>query len=158
LSPENNQDFYGTFTHQNITGLVVNDNLNDQSDIAGSLPHGASSTMECWRALLTGNRLEPGAALTASVSCEQLLYNNRIYILDRLGRLTPQGIVGELYIGGDGIARSLAGSAGTTASHFVPDQYSGLPGQRLHRTGYSVRYLEDGQLEFVDRVRQKVGA
>ena len=71
------------------------------------------------------------------------------YVVDRLGRLLPPGAVGELWIGGTGVARGYAGRGDLTAAAFVPDPFR--PGGRCYRTGDLVRWLPDGTLDFVGR-------
>ncbi len=77
-------------------------------------------------------------------------------MLDQHGQLAPVGVVGELYIGGDGIAREYLGRPELTAETFVPHPYSSEPGARLYRTGDLVRYLADGNLDFLERKDQQV--
>jgi amino acid adenylation domain-containing protein len=82
--------------------------------------------------------------------------NTQVYVLDECGRVQGAGVVGELYIGGVGLARGYLDRAGLTAERFVPNAYSRLGGSRLYRTGDLVRYLEDGRLEYVGRVDHQV--
>ncbi|MFF5142334.1 amino acid adenylation domain-containing protein [Streptomyces sp. NPDC013157] len=72
------------------------------------------------------------------------------YVLDALLSPLPVGAVGELYVGGTGVARGYAGQAGLTAERFLPDPY-GPPGARLYRTGDLVRLLPGGSVDFVGR-------
>lgn len=80
--------------------------------------------------------------------------NARLYVLDAERRLLPPGPPGELYVGGDSLARGYLGQPELTAERFLPDPFSGLPGARMHRTGDMVRRLPDGNLEFLGRVDQ----
>jgi acyl-coenzyme A synthetase/AMP-(fatty) acid ligase/acyl carrier protein len=82
--------------------------------------------------------------------------NTQVYVLDEWGRVQGVGAVGELYIGGVGLARGYLGRAALTAERFVPNGYAKEGGSRLYRTGDLVRYLEDGRLEYVGRVDHQV--
>jgi len=82
--------------------------------------------------------------------------NTQVYVLDEWGRVQGVGAVGELYIGGVGLARGYLGRAGLTAQRFVPNAYAQESGSRLYRTGDLVRYLEDGRLEYLGRVDNQV--
>ncbi|SCL70738.1 non-ribosomal peptide synthetase [Micromonospora peucetia] len=78
-----------------------------------------------------------------------------MYVLNRDGELSPVGVVGELYVGGVGVARGYANQPGLTAERFVPDPF-GAAGARLYRTGDLVRRMADGAVEFVGRVDHQV--
>ncbi|MBC2906536.1 non-ribosomal peptide synthetase [Streptomyces cupreus] len=75
---------------------------------------------------------------------------SRLLVLDDRLRPVPPGVVGELYIGGDGVARGYAGRPGLTATRFVPDP-SAQPGARVYRTGDLVRWDTAGRLHYVSR-------
>ena len=75
--------------------------------------------------------------------------NTTVYVLDAHRQLAPIGVFGELYVGGDGVARGYLDRAELTAERFVPDPFSGEGS--LYRTGDVVRFLADGRLAFVGR-------
>lgn len=83
--------------------------------------------------------------------------NNRLYILDARLEPVPPGVVGELYIGGVGLARGYARGPALSAAAFVPNPFTeaGTPGaglgSRLYRTGDLARYRADGTVEFLGR-------
>jgi len=84
------------------------------------------------------------------------LANARHYVLDRGMRPLPVGVPGELYIGGDGLARGYLGKPALTAEKFVPDPFATIAGGRLYRTGDRVRWLESGEVDFLGRLDGQV--
>ena len=81
--------------------------------------------------------------------------NTSFYVLDTNRRPVPIGVSGELYIGGDGLARGYRNRPELTAEKFVEDPFADAPG-RLYRTGDLVRWRPNGTLEFHGRIDQQV--
>jgi amino acid adenylation domain-containing protein len=79
------------------------------------------------------------------------LGNVQAYVLDARMQLLPEGVAGELYLGGEGVARGYRNRPELTAERFVPDSFSGTTGERLYKTGDVVRWAGDGLLEYVGR-------
>ncbi len=84
------------------------------------------------------------------------LANTHLYVLNAQLQPVPVGVCGELYIGGDGLARGYLNRGALTAERFVPHPLSTEPGARLYKTGDLVRHCEDGAIEFVGRLDQQV--
>ena len=86
----------------------------------------------------------------------QPIAQTRVELADRHGARVPLGTAGHLLIGGDGLARGYLGRPGLTAERFVPDAFSGRPGERLYATGDLVRRRHDGAIEFLGRIDSQV--
>ncbi|WP_433273624.1 amino acid adenylation domain-containing protein [Actinosynnema sp. CS-041913] len=82
--------------------------------------------------------------------------NTRLYVLDASLEPVPPGVVGELHIGGMGVARGYHDRPALTASRFVPDPFSPTPGSKLYATGDLVRHRADGTLDFLGRADHQV--
>jgi len=76
----------------------------------------------------------------------------QVYILDTERRAVPRGVIGEMYVGGDGVARGYLNREQLTAERFVPDPFQGDPAARLYRTGDLARLLPGGDLQYLGRI------
>lgn len=83
------------------------------------------------------------------------LRGTRLYVVDHAGDLAPLGAIGELYVGGEGLARGYRGQPQLTAERFLPDPFGG-DGERLYRTGDRVRANTEGALEYLGRLDHQV--
>ena len=81
--------------------------------------------------------------------------NTSFYVVDEAGQIAPVGVAGELWIGGDGLARGYSGQPEMTAERFVTARF-GTVGQRCYRTGDIARRLEDGRVEVLGRLDQQI--
>ena len=82
--------------------------------------------------------------------------NTTAYVLDRGLQLVPIEVPGELWVGGDGLAHGYLNHPELTAERFLADPFSSEQGARMYRTGDRVRWLPDGNLEFLGRLDQQV--
>lgn len=78
--------------------------------------------------------------------------NQLSYVLDERFQPQPVGIPGELYLGGIGVGRGYFNRPRLTAEKFLPNPFSGVPGDRMYRTGDLARYGNDGVLELLGRI------
>ncbi|MDO6428948.1 amino acid adenylation domain-containing protein [Flavitalea sp. BT771] len=88
-----------------------------------------------------------------TVTIGRPLNNVSVYILDQRGQLAPEGVVGELCVGGVQVARGYWNRPDLTAAQFVPDPFRG---GRMYRTGDQARWLAGGNLEYLGRRDEQV--
>ena len=86
----------------------------------------------------------------------RLISGARGYVVAAGAEPVGPGVSGELWLGGEGLARGYLGRPELTAERFVPDPFGAEPGGRLYRTGDLVRRRADGELEFLDRLDHQV--
>jgi surfactin family lipopeptide synthetase C len=86
----------------------------------------------------------------------QPIANMRCYVLDAYQNPVPVGVIGELHIGGRGVARGYLNLPELTEQKFIPDPFAANPRARLYKSGDLARYLPDGNLEFLGRRDQQV--
>jgi amino acid adenylation domain-containing protein len=84
------------------------------------------------------------------------IQNTQIYILDEQLQPVPAGVPGQMYLGGEGLARGYFNRAALTAEKFVPNPFGANTGARLYRTGDRARYLSGGRIEFLGRTDEQV--
>ncbi|WP_414542078.1 amino acid adenylation domain-containing protein [Nostoc sp. CCY0012] len=82
--------------------------------------------------------------------------NTQIYLLDKYFHPVPVGVIGELYIGGVGVARGYLNNPELTAEKFIPNPLYTEQGERLYKTGDLARYFPDGSIEFLGRIDHQV--
>ncbi|MDP6150862.1 MAG: LLM class flavin-dependent oxidoreductase [Gammaproteobacteria bacterium] len=97
-----------------------------------------------------------GEDQAGTVAIGKPIANTTMYVLDGQQQPVPVGIVGELYIGGDGVVRGYHDRPELTAERFVANPFDKEGNSRLYRTGDLVRFRDDGVLEFIGRVDHQV--
>jgi amino acid adenylation domain-containing protein len=155
---------FNAMVESNLEGLRPLRQLLAGGD-ALSVPHVAKALAELPNVrLINGYGPTEGTTFTAchavsfadtvgSIPIGRPIANTRVYVLDAAMAPVPIGVAGELYAGGDGVARGYLGRPELTAERFVADPFG--PG-RLYRTGDRVRFRADGALEFLGRLDQQV--
>ena len=82
--------------------------------------------------------------------------NTCFYLVDQYRKPVPVGVPGEIYIGGDGLARGYLNRSELTNEKFVPDFMSGEPGEKLYRTGDLAKFYPDGNIFFIGRIDHQI--
>jgi len=128
------------FWHEHAPGTIVVNEYGPTETVVGCCVYAAAAE----------------AVRAGSVPIGRPIANTRLYVLDQHQMPAPMGVVGELYVGGDGVGRGYLNRPGLTAERFVPNPFVDEAGARMYRTGDLVRYLSTGDLEYVGRVDHQV--
>ena len=95
-------------------------------------------------------------SVNGSVPIGRPISNTTVYILDRYRNPVPVGVPGELYVGGDGVARGYLERPDLNAERFVRDPFANVSGAQLYKTGDLVRYRATGEIDFIGRIDSQV--
>jgi amino acid adenylation domain-containing protein len=109
-----------------------------------------STTFACCHAI------SPDGLLDGSVPIGRPIANTTAYILDSKLQPVPIGVTGELFLGGDGLARGYWRKPELTGQKFISDPFSNEPDARLYQTGDLARWRDDGTIEFLGRADSQV--
>jgi amino acid adenylation domain-containing protein len=104
-----------------------------------------NTTFSTWYLI---NQIEPKAT---SIPIGKAIANTNTYILDKQQQIVPIGVVGELYVGGEGLARGYLNRPELTAEKFIVNPYAKSSFDRFYKTGDLAKYLADGNIEFIGR-------
>jgi amino acid adenylation domain-containing protein len=99
-------------------------------------------------------KLEASGALEFPIG--RPIANTQMYVLDSYMQLVPEGVSGEIYIGGTGLGRGYLNRPELTADKFIPNPFDTETGSRLYKTGDHARYLADGNIEFIGRADHQI--
>jgi amino acid adenylation domain-containing protein len=130
-------------------GLDLPGRLAEHAPTCRFIALGGATEAAIWSNLTEVDHIDPA---WISIPYGTPLRNQRFRVVDDLGRDCPDWVTGELWIGGDGVARGYRGAPEQTAARFVEDS----SGERWYRTGDLGRYWPNGTLEFLGRVDQQV--
>jgi amino acid adenylation domain-containing protein len=101
-------------------------------------------------------RIVSGRQAHDTIPIGRPISNTQLYILDKHLQPVPIGFPGELCLSGNGLARGYLNRPELTARKFIPNPFSEKPGTRLYKTGDLVRYLPDGNIEYLGRIDNQV--
>ena len=104
----------------------------------------------------TSGRILPDSQKDGPPSIGRPISNMEVYILDEQLHQVAIGTVGEVYIGGAGLARGYLHNPQLTEEKFISHPFDDEPGARLYKTGDLARYLPDGQIAFVGRIDHQI--
>ena len=104
----------------------------------------------------TWTEVPPATQVAAAPSIGRPISNNRVHVLDRRLQHVPIGVPGELHISGDGLARGYRNRPDLTAERFIANPFVADANPLLYKTGDLVRWLPDGNLEFIGRMDHQI--
>ena len=102
------------------------------------------------------HEVQKGRTYGHTIPIGKTFSNSNVYVLSKQMMLCPVGVAGELYIGGEGVARGYLNNENLTREKFVRGPFEKGEGAKLYRTGDMVRRLEDGEIQFIGRVDDQV--
>lgn len=107
-------------------------------------------------AVYTSYYVCPADDAISNIPIGRPLYNTALYVLDNKGRVQPNGVAGELYIGGEGVASGYVKKSDLTDAKFIDHQFEDGTTERLYRTGDLARVQFDGQVDYLGRIDGQV--
>nr|WP_280806652.1 non-ribosomal peptide synthetase [Pseudomonas batumici] len=108
------------------------------------------ATVSCTAAYVTHDAVA-GSEGSGNATIGKPMANTRIYLLDAHQQPVPYGVAGEIFIGGDGVARGYLNLEQVNAERFLVDPFSDKPDARMYKTGDLARYMADGRIEYLGR-------
>jgi len=99
---------------------------------------------------------DPVGPSPVPIEIGSIIAGTQLYVLDASLRPVPPGVIGEVYIGGAGVAHGYDGAPGMTAARFLPDPFSGPAGARMYRTGDLGRWRRSGRIELAGRADRQI--
>ncbi|MCF5413835.1 non-ribosomal peptide synthetase, partial [Pseudomonas syringae] len=108
------------------------------------------ATVSCTAAYVSHDAVA-GSEGSGNATIGKPMANTRIYLLDAHQQPVPYGVAGEIFIGGDGVARGYLNLEEVNAERFLADPFSNSPEARMYKTGDLARYMADGRVEYLGR-------
>ncbi|KPW18176.1 Syringopeptin synthetase C, partial [Pseudomonas syringae pv. aceris] len=108
------------------------------------------ATVSCTAAYVSHDAVA-GSEGSGNATIGKPMANTRIYLLDAHQQPVPYGVAGEIFIGGDGVARGYLNLEEVNAERFLADPFSNSPEARMYKTGDLARYMADGRIEYLGR-------
>ncbi|WP_046270840.1 non-ribosomal peptide synthetase, partial [Pseudomonas syringae] len=108
------------------------------------------ATVSCTAAYVSHDAVA-GSEGSGNATIGKPMANTRIYLLDAHQQPVPYGVAGEIFIGGDGVARGYLNLEAVNAERFLADPFSDSPDARMYKTGDLARYMADGRIEYLGR-------